>query len=166
MTTTQPRTTDRQDVRWALATMLVAILTLAAVLIMQHGFGYEPCHLCIWERWPYLVAGAALAGSCFVKVPRLGLLVAAIAFAGGSVLAAYHVGIEEGLFELPGSCLAGEAPAQSLEQLKQMLENAPARCDQVTASFFGLSLAAWNLVLSVVLTLTSLAGALWAKPSS
>ncbi|MFO1068491.1 MAG: disulfide bond formation protein B [Geminicoccaceae bacterium] len=166
MATSSPRTLDRPDIRWALATTAVAAATLAAVLIMQYGFGYEPCHLCIWERWPYLVAGAALAGSCFVKVPRLGLLVAALAFAAGSLLAAYHVGVEEGVFELPGSCLAGEGPAQSIEQLKQMLENAPARCDQVTAAFFGLSLAAWNLVLSVVLTVTSLAGAIWARPSS
>lgn len=154
------------DVRWALATVVVTIATMLAVLIMQFGFGYEPCHLCIWERWPYLVAGAALAGAVILGVPRAGLLVATLAFALGAALAAYHVGVEQGVFALPESCVADDGPAQSIEQLKQMLENAPARCDQVTASFFGLSLAAWNLLLSIGLAVSSLIGALWARPSS
>ncbi|MFL1875807.1 disulfide bond formation protein B, partial [Hansschlegelia beijingensis] len=37
-----------------------AALTVGAALVFQHGFGYVPCMLCLWQRWPYYV-GAPLA---------------------------------------------------------------------------------------------------------
>ena len=145
--------------RWAAALGVVAIVALLSAFVMQYGFGLAPCHLCILERWPYVVAAVAALGGVLLGYPRTALAVVALCMIVGAVLAAYHVGVEQGVFALPESCIANEQ-AQSIEELRQMLAAAPPRCDQVTARFFGISLASWNLVLSVVLALAAVLG-LW-----
>jgi disulfide bond formation protein DsbB len=143
--------------RWAALLGLVAVAALIAAFVMQYGFDLAPCHLCLLERWPYVVAAVAVAAGLVMRVPRVAMLVFALAMIVGAGIAVYHVGVEQGLFALPDSCIAGER-AQSIEQLRQMLQEAPPRCDQVTAQFLGVSLAAWNLVLSLVLAAAGLAG--------
>ncbi|MGI9511251.1 MAG: disulfide bond formation protein B, partial [Geminicoccaceae bacterium] len=69
--------------------------------------------------------------------------------------AGYHVSVEQGWLALPAGCAAG-TDASSVEELKAMLKAAPPTCDQVTFTIFGLSLAAWNLVSSLALTLFTL----------
>ena len=36
--------------------ILGALLPLAAALVAQFGFGLHPCHFCLLQRYPYLVA--------------------------------------------------------------------------------------------------------------
>ncbi|MGI9493179.1 MAG: disulfide bond formation protein B, partial [Geminicoccaceae bacterium] len=65
-------------------------------------------------------------------------------------LAGYHVGVEQGWIPLPAGCAAG-GNAASVEELKALLAAAPPSCDQVGFKLLGLSLAAWNLAISLVL---------------
>jgi disulfide bond formation protein DsbB len=78
---------------------------------------------------------------------------------GGAGLAAYHVGVEQGWWALPAGCVAG-AGAESLEDLKRLLAEAPPACDQVSFTFLGLTLAGWNLVASLLLAAFTLAASL------
>lgn len=151
--------------RWVTAIGLACTLALAAALVLQFAFGFAPCHLCLWERWPYLVAAAAAVGALIVDTPRAALAAMAVILLGGTGLAAFHVGVEQGVFALPETCLAA-GRAQSLDQLRQMLIEAPPRCDQVSAQLIGLSLAAWNLALSAALTLAAAIGFVWTRPVS
>jgi disulfide bond formation protein DsbB len=157
------RLMHRLDSRWAAALGVVAILALLSAFVMQYGFGLAPCHLCILERWPYLVAAAAVLAGLLMSVPRAALLAVALAMAVGATIAAYHVGVEQGMFALPESCVAGDR-AQSIDQLREMLTHAGPRCDQVTAEFLGFSLAFWNLLLSLGLSVAALVGFWWTRP--
>jgi disulfide bond formation protein DsbB len=150
--------------RWVLAIGGVCALAIALALVLQFGFGLAPCNLCLWERWPYLVAVAAAVGAVIVDAPRAALAAIALVLLGGTVLAAYHVGVKQGLFALPEGCVAAER-AQSLDELRQMLVEAPPRCDQVNAQLLGFSLAAWNLALSAALTCAALLGFWWTRPA-
>jgi len=149
--------------RWVAALGGVCGFAILFALVLQFGFGLAPCNLCLWERWPYLVALAAAVGALIVDAPRAGLGAMALILLGGTLLAGYHVGVEQGLFALPEGC-ASAGRAQSLDELRQMLIDAPPRCDQVNAQFLGISLAAWNLVLSATLTLLCLVSYLWTRP--
>ena len=91
--------------------------------------------------------------------PRALLGMAALVLLGGAGLAAYHVGIEHGWWALPAGCLAGGA-ADSVEELKRLLAEAPPACDQVGFTFIGLTLAGWNLVASLLLAAYATAAAL------
>ena len=149
--------------RWVTALGAACGLAILSALVLQFGFGFAPCNLCLWERWPYLVALAAAVGALIVDAPRAALGAMALALLGGTLLAGYHVGVEQGFFALPEGC-ASAGKAQSLDELRQMLVNAPPRCDQVNAQLLGVSLAAWNLVLSAGLTLLCVVGYVRTRP--
>jgi disulfide bond formation protein DsbB len=126
---------------------IAAVLILAAVFAFQYLGGAAPCPLCIWQRYPYGVL-IALGVVGFFWQPRPMLALSVLVLLVGAGLAGYHFGIEQGWFALPEGCAAG-GDATSVEQLRQMLREAPPTCDQVRFTVFGLSLAAWNFLASL-----------------
>ena len=144
--------------RACLLLALVSAALLLSALALQYLGGLPPCHLCILQRWPYVALIAlGLIGSRWYSRPLLG--VATLVLLGGAGLAAYHVGIEQGWWALPASCVAG-GTAATVEDLKRLLAEAPPACDQVSFAFLGLTLAGWNFVLSLLLAAFTLAAAL------
>jgi disulfide bond formation protein DsbB len=144
--------------RACLLLALVSAAILLAALALQYLGGLPPCPLCIWQRWPY-VALIALGLLGWRWHPRATLALAALVLLGGAGLAAYHVGIEQGWWALPDSCVAG-AGAQTVEDLRRLLAEAPPACDQVSFVFLGLTFAGWNLVASLALAAYAAAAAL------
>jgi disulfide bond formation protein DsbB len=143
------------------ACLLLALASgaiLLAALALQYLGGVPPCPLCIWQRWPY-VALIALGLTGWRWRARAMLTLAALVLLGGAGLAAYHLGIEQGWWALPGGCVAG-AGADSVEDLKRLLAEAPPACDQVSFALLGLTLAGWNLVASLLLAAFTLTAAL------
>jgi disulfide bond formation protein DsbB len=132
------------------ASLLLAIATaliLAAVFAFQYLGGAAPCPLCIWQRYPYgLLIALGVIG--FFWQPRPMLALGALVLLVGAGLAGYHYGIEQGWFTPPAGCAAG-GEATTIEELRQMLREAPPACDQVQFTVFGLSLAAWNVLASL-----------------
>lgn len=139
----------------SLAIALISALALVFAFILQYRFGLAPCHLCILERWPYLAALVVGIVGAALSQPRLALVVLVAVLAVETLLAAFHVGVEQGWIALPSSCVAG-AGATSIDDLRAQLMNAPPTCDSITAMWLGLSLPAWNAILAVLLTLTAL----------
>jgi disulfide bond formation protein DsbB len=145
----------------ARASLLLALVSgaiLLAALALQYLGGLPPCHLCIWQRWPY-VALLALGLLGWRWRTRAMLGVATLVLLGGAGLAAYHVGVEQGWWALPAGCVAGGSAA-TVEDLKRLLAEAPPACDQVSFEFLGLTLAGWNLAASLLLATFTLAAAL------
>ena len=137
---------------------LVSAAILLAALGLQYLGGLPPCRLCIWQRWPY-VALIALGLVGWRWRPRAMLGVATLVLIASAGLAAYHVGVEQGWWALPAGCLAGGG-AESVEELRRMLVEAPPACDQVGFAVLGLTLAGWNLVASLLLAACALPAAL------
>jgi disulfide bond formation protein DsbB len=125
---------------------------LAGALAFQYLGGMAPCTLCIWQRWPHLaavvigVAALALPGRA---LPVLGAL-AAVATAG---IGGFHTGVEQGWWEGLASCSAGSIAGLSVDDLlnPNVTVAAPVRCDEIPWSLAGLSMAGWNMVLSLAL---------------
>ncbi|TXM97735.1 disulfide bond formation protein B, partial [Methylobacterium sp. WL122] len=42
--------------RAALSLLIGSVLTVGAALVLQFGYGYAPCKLCLTERLPYYAA--------------------------------------------------------------------------------------------------------------
>ena len=144
--------------RACLLLALASAAILLGALALQYLGGLPPCPLCIWQRWPY-VALIALGLVGWRWHPRAMLGVATMVLLGGAGLAVYHIGIEQGWWALPAGCAAG-GDAQSVEDLKRLLAEAPPACDQVSFTFLGLSLAGWNIVASLALAAYAAAAAL------
>lgn len=142
----------------SLVLAVIAALLLATVLALQYLAGLAPCPLCIWQRYPHLaVVVLGLIGWRWRPRAMLGLI--ALVLLVGAGIAAYHVGVEQGWVALPAGCAAGQG-ATSVEELRQMLADAPPACDQVGFTLLGLSLAGWNLLGSLVLAGYAAAAAL------
>jgi disulfide bond formation protein DsbB len=133
----------------ALLLALAAAAILLGVLALQYLGGLPPCPLCVWQRWPYVgVVVLGLIGWRWQSRALLGVIVLLLLTTAG--IGAYHAGVEQGWWALPAGCAAGTA-AQSIEDLKRLLAEAPPACDQVAFAFLGLSLAGWNVVAGLVL---------------
>jgi len=130
---------------------LLSVLVPAALLAGAHGSQYlgglHPCEMCYWQRWPHFAALAlGLASYALSGLPDRGrslVWLAALAILASGGIGAYHAGVELGVFEGLTSCTSGGA--RSLEDVF----NAPLiRCDEVQYAFLGLSIAAWNAIVS------------------
>ncbi|MBT6096588.1 MAG: disulfide bond formation protein B [Rhodospirillaceae bacterium] len=138
---------------WFLAMVGVGALVMAYTA--QYGFGLEPCNLCLLQRIPYVLI--AVVGWMGIKHPQWvspGNLtaIAGIIFFAGAVLAVYHVGVEQHLWQSAAGC-GGEAGAQiSVNQFQQMLQEKPPKsCDEVDWTLFGVSMATHNAFFSFVM---------------
>lgn len=128
---------------------------LVGAFAFQHLGGLAPCKMCIWQRYPHVAAIALGALALFLPLHALIALgaLAALATAG---IGAYHVGVEQGWWEGPSSCSAGVIDTLDPDALFDQIMAAPlVRCDEIAWQFAGLSMAGWNMVISLML------GALW-----
>ena len=115
--------------------------------------GLAPCDMCLWQRYPHMLA--VLFG--LLTIPLLVEPVAALVFALVAVLSlfasaglgVYHAGVELHWWQGPPSC-TGRVPAGlSAEELKNWLMNARmVRCDEPAWKMWNISMAGWNAILS------------------
>jgi disulfide bond formation protein DsbB len=141
--------------------LLGGIAVIAGAWAFQVVGGLVPCELCLYERWPYYIGIpvavlALLAGRR--RAPAVSLIaLLALVFIASSALAFYHVGVEKHWFEGPSACTSPTTPATTLEQLRaQLMATQPVLCDQPQWSLFGVTLAGFNFLASLVLALLSL----------
>ena len=136
--------------------LIASAIVLGTALLSEYWGGLAPCELCLLQRWPW--AAAIVISMIVVLVgerARLDwvALVLAFVFAVSVVFAFYHVGVEQHWFAGPTACTAGPGGAVTLEQMKQqILGTAPVLCDRPAWTLFGVSLAGWNLLASLVMT--------------
>lgn len=136
--------------------LIASAAIVGTALGSQYLGGLSPCELCLLERWPYYLAivvaafGFAARGHSTPRFFAMWLIV--LLFAASTCLAAYHVAVEQHWIAGPTACTGGLGQASSPEQLLKMLqERQPVQCDVVQWSIFGVSLAGFNLIASVVL---------------
>ena len=139
------------------AARLIALLLPAALLGgalgSQYLGGLHPCEMCYWQRWPHaaaiLLAAVAFTGPAESSRSRTFALLAALAIAISGAIGVYHAGVEAKIFEGFTTCTAIASRGSTADLLKQITHAPLIRCDQVQWSFLGLSLAAWNAILSI-----------------
>ena len=142
--------------RLALLAASGSLALLLAAFFFQYVWGLAPCALCIWQRWPHvlaIVAGGASLVSPWANLVGLG------ATLWGAGVALYHSGVELDWWEGPTTCTTtNDIGSLTVEQLFAQIEAAPlVRCDEIPWDLLGLSMANWNgiatLGLAVVWTL-------------
>lgn len=143
---------------------LVALLASAAMLAIAQAFetfGHlAPCELCWKQRYVYWAAGAvALAFMVVVRFPSgprwrsRSCFILAAAFLVGAGIAAYHAGVEWKFWPGPQSCSgAGTVDLKAMQDLLSGKVTHVVRCDEAAWRLFGLSMAGWNTLASLLLS--------------
>jgi disulfide bond formation protein DsbB len=139
-----PRDETRLKQARALA-LLLPFALLGGALFSQYVGGLYPCEMCYWQRWPH-AAAILLAAAAFVSPSRARplVLLAALAILVSGGIGVFHAGVEAGWWEGVTRCTTTGATT-----LEDILNVPLVRCDQVQWAFLGLSLAAWNAILSI-----------------
>lgn len=124
---------------------------LIGALLFQYVGDMAPCKMCYWQRYPHvgaiIIAGIILFTGIGVFAV-LGLLSALITAGIGG----FHAGVERGWWEGPQSCTSTSIDNLSTEELLAQIMSAPmVRCDEIPWQMFGLSMAGWNMVVSICL---------------
>lgn len=155
----------------ALLLFVIGGATIAGAWYSQIGLGFVPCKLCLWQRWPYYLGlplaglAALAAGTERPDLARIGLGGAAVLFAIGVGLGAYHAGVEWGIFLGPNDCggsPAASGPAGVGDFLKSLERVRVVSCTEAPMRILGLSFAGWNALIS--LGLAALAAFAAARP--
>ena len=161
----------------AAAALAVAAIGLAAILgayFFQYVIGLPPCPLCLEQRVAYYIAiplaamvmlGVSVGASR--KVLLLALLAIAVAMLWNAGLGVYHSGVEWRWWPGPQDC-SGAVPNFSAggSLLEQMQKTRVVRCDEAAWRFLGLSLAGYNVLISLALAAIAACGAwaAWREP--
>jgi disulfide bond formation protein DsbB len=150
------------------ASLLILGAAVAAIggAWAYESLGYLPCELCYKERVPYYAAFALAPLAAFAaqtgrkSVARAAFLAMALLFAGNAILSIYHSGVEWKIFAGPSDCSGPLSTAPSVADfMKQLHSVKVVRCDEPNLWIFGLTLANWNVAISVVLAWMAIVGA-------
>lgn len=130
---------------------------LAAAYVFE-ALGWQPCTMCLWQRWPHFAAMAFGALALLFRGPGQIVLVIGglLSVLTTAALAGYHTGVERKWWPGPASCSGGGGLGDlSGDQLVPGASQIPALvlCDSFTPFLFGLSMANWNLLASLALAL-------------
>jgi disulfide bond formation protein DsbB len=141
----------------SLLILLVAAATIAGAWFFQLVLDIQPCPLCLEQRYAYyaliplsaLVAIGAMRGG-----PRgvllLGLVLLALAALANAALGTYHAGVEWGFWKGPTDCTGPVGNLGSAGSLLERLDTVKVvRCDEVQWRFLGISLAGYNVLISL-----------------
>jgi disulfide bond formation protein DsbB len=131
------------------AFLVLSLAVIGFVLFSQYVQYYEPCELCLRERLPwYLTIALGLVGLAF---PSRWLLIAiGVAMLVSAGLGLHHSGVEQHWWAGPTECTSGSSGANSIDELRAMMQRAKVvQCDAIAWTLFGISMATYNLFLSL-----------------
>lgn len=154
------------DYRDGVLALVLALISIGTALVLQHIGGYVPCMLCYMERYAYYVAvpalflALALTSGGYRTAAALIFFLVALAFLANAGLGTYHAGAEWKFWPGPTTCGGGETLTTSAGSLLKDIQNIKVpKCDEASLRIFGVSLAGWNVVASLVLMLLALRAA-------
>jgi len=146
----------------AIVTLLGAV-ALACVYYVQYVMFIAPCPLCLEQRIAYYICvplAAYLWLGASRGAPRKALMLGLVVIAGvmlwNTALSTYHAGVEYKFWPGPTDCSGPIDKFGSVgNMLNQLQRISLVRCDEVSWSLFGISLAGFDAMLSLGLTVVA-----------
>ena len=150
--------------RFYLIIFLISLISILSALYIEYILQYEPCKLCIYQRIPYIFAiFISLIGFYYSTNDKI-LTIIIIIFILSAIISGYHFGIENNFFEEYSSCTNNSLDLSDKKKLLESLnKNMPISCKDATFKVLGLSLAAINTLLSILIVVISVRTLIYEK---
>ena len=136
---------------------IISIVALASAFFIEYILGHQPCNLCILERIPYLLAIIIITLNYkFIHIEKHLILLLILIFLAATILSLYHLGIEQGFIEESLVCdLKNGSNLLSKEDILKQLQEKNVNCKDVTFKILGLSLTTYNILISLLITISA-----------
>ena len=143
--------------KFYLIILLISASSMLSALYIEFILGYKPCKLCVYQRIPYLGAiFISFIGFNYYKNDNI-LIILIIVFTLSTIISVYHFGIENSFFDEYSSCANYTLDVLNKKELIESLNrNMPVNCKDVTFKMLGISLAAINTILSILIVIISI----------
>jgi len=138
---------------------VIGALTICGFFYFQYVLGYPPCPLCLDQRNAFYVSvplaallwlGAGHGASSKVMIAGFAVITAAMLWNTG--LSIYHSGVEWKFWSGPTDCSGPINSLGSTGNLLKSLQNIKiVRCDEAAWRFLGISLAGYDVLVSLFL---------------
>lgn len=150
----------------ASAIFVISAATLLGAWYFEYVVKLAPCPLCLEQRLPYYIVvplSLLLAIAALVRAPRaiiiVGFLAIAAAMLYGASLGAYHAGVEWHWWPGPDDCSGPITDFNAKGPLLNQLQSIRVvRCDEAAWRFLGISLAGYNVLVSLLLAAIAACG--------
>ena len=135
---------------------LISFIALISAYFIEYILGHQPCNLCVYERIPYFLAILiVLINYKYNKLEKYLILSLAIIFLIATILSLYHLGIEQGFIQESLLCdLERGANIVDKDEILKQLQQKSISCKDVTFKIFGLSLTNYNIIITLLLTIS------------
>lgn len=133
--------------------LFICVFSLGAAFFAEGFLGLEPCHLCIYQRYPFaLGALIGLAGLGKRRNPSVSIGLLALScfnYLTNTGIAFYHTGVERHWWESTELCKLPDFAAKGQSLIENILSNPGGRCDEIPWAdpLLGLSMANYNVIL-------------------
>ena len=136
---------------------LISVFALASAFFIEYVLGHQPCNLCILERIPYLLAIIIiLLNYKITYLEKNFILALTLVFLIATALSLYHLGIEQGFIKESLVCdLNNGSNLLSKEDILRQLQQKNVSCQDVTFKIFGLSLTSYNILISIIISIST-----------
>ena len=131
---------------------LSSIFVILFALYFQYFKNFPPCELCIYQRIPYIIIILICSVNFFLAINHkfLFLFISIIYFAS-FIVSGFHFGVEQSWWTFKSSCSNTLNDFENIDELRNFLEEVPiTKCNEVILSFYGLSMAGYNVLYSLV----------------
>ena len=137
---------------------IISSLALVFGYITEYIMGYEPCELCLYQRYVYgLLITSSLFCLFYKKYNQLFLSISSFLTLLGILISAFHSAVERGWIRYQSQCTGYIESPHSLEAIIKSINQAPlTHCDILGPEFFFLTMANWGTILFVILFIISL----------
>ena len=135
---------------------LISIIALTSAFYIEYFLGHQPCNLCLLERIPYMLGIIIIVLNYkFYHLEKYFILLLILIFLAATILSLYHLGIEQGLIEESLVCdLKKGSGLLSKEDILKQLQEKNISCKDVTFKIMGLSLTSYNILISLLITIS------------
>ncbi len=142
--------------KFYLLIFLISTISLLGAVFIENVLEQSPCRLCLYQRIPYLISiFICFFGFNYYK-NFLWMYLLLILFIISAILAGYHVGIENSIFEEFSGCTSENINITNKLDLLNNLKKTMPSCKNVDFKLFGLSLATINLIISLIISAISI----------
>jgi disulfide bond formation protein DsbB len=132
--------------------LLASLGMLGGALLFQYVGGLYPCEMCVWQRIAHgVIIGLSLLALLMLRTgkaarARIVMTCTALAFLVSSGLGLLHAGVEQKWWVVLTRCTDTSSP-----DLAVIFAAPVVRCDEIPWSLFGVSMAGYNALLSLLM---------------